>query len=275
MNPNSTLAESHTSNGDEHPATSRSLAASIAEGYERWARTYDQNPNPLLAREQRHLLPLLTNLKKKRSLDLACGTGRWLEILMRHGVELGAGVDFSMAMLNMGAKKNFITGRLAQATCGNLPFPAAVFDLAICSFALGHLHELRSTVRELARVTRPRADVFVSDLHPEAHERGWRVGFRDGTLPVEIEMVPRTAEEIVQVFCSNGFESGVYVALSLGEPEKPIFAQSGKSHLFAKACQLPAILFCHFKRGSESSVGSSQLRERRCNDETNSRRRDR
>jgi ubiquinone/menaquinone biosynthesis C-methylase UbiE len=259
VSPNSTLAESHTSNADEHPATSRSLAVSIAEGYERWARTYDQIPNPLLAREQRYLLPLLTNLHKKRSLDLACGTGRWLEILMRHGVELGVGVDFSMAMLNMGSRKNCITGRLAQATCGNLPFPAAVFDLAICSFALGHLQELQSSVRELARVTRPHADVFVSDLHPEAYERGWRVGFRDGTLSLEIEMVPRTAEQIAQVFCSNGFESGVYVALSLGEPEKPIFDRSGKSHLFATACQLPAILFCHFKRASESSVRSSHL----------------
>jgi SAM-dependent methyltransferase len=160
-------------------------------------------------------------------------------------------------MLRVGAKKSCITGRLARATCENLPFRAEVFDLAICSFALGHLGDLGSTLGELARVTRPRADVFVSDLHPEAYARGWRVGFRDGYNALEIEMLPREAEEIAQAFCSNGFESLTYLALCLGEPEKPIFARAGKAHLFAQACQSPAVLVCHFKRLSDCSTQPS------------------
>jgi hypothetical protein len=36
--------------------------------------------------------------------------------------------------------------------------------------------------------------------------------------------------------------------LYLGDPEKPIFAQAGKSHSFAEVCQLPAVLVCHFRR---------------------------
>ena len=63
----------------------RSCAISVAEGYERWAPTYDHAPNPLLAREERHLLPLLEDLQSKRMLDLACGTGRWLEKLATRG----------------------------------------------------------------------------------------------------------------------------------------------------------------------------------------------
>lgn len=245
--PNAAL-ESQTTAGHEHREASAPCATSVEEGYERWAPTYDHDPNPLLAREQRHLLPLLTDLHSKRILDLACGTGRWLETLMRQGAESGVGVDCSIAMLRVGVRKSGIAGRLARATCGNLPFRAAVFDLAVCSFAFGHLRDLGPTVRELARVTKPQADVFVSDLHPEAYARGWRVGFRDGQNALEIETMPREAEEIPQAFSANGFENLAYLALCLGEPEKPIFARAGKADFFAEACQSPAVLVCHFKR---------------------------
>lgn len=255
--------DSQTIAGPEHRDTSASREISVAEGYERWAPTYDHVPNPLLAREQRHLLPLFTDMHSKTILDLACGTGRWLETLMRQDGAWGVGVDCSIEMLRVGVKKSRIAGRLARATCESLPFRAAVFDFAICSFALGHLRDLSSTVRELARVTKPRADVFVSDLHPEAYARGWRVGFRDQRNAMEIETLPRDAEEIAHAFSSNGFEKSASIALCLGRPEMPIFARAGKEHLFAQACQSPAVLVCHFQRQADRSAPSlKRLAER-------------
>lgn len=240
--------ESPAVGGHGIPTRGGSRSVPVAEGYELWAPIYDHAPNPLLAREERHLLPLFVDLHKKRILDLACGTGRWLERLMAQGAESGVGIDYSAAMLRVAGEKNSIAGRLARAACDNLPFRASVFDLAVCSFALGHIPDLESMVCELERVTKPGADVFVSDLHPEAYSRGWRVGFRDESTAVQIEMLPREAEEIVQVFCSNGFECLEQLPLYLGDPEKPIFARAGKAHSFAEACQLPAVLLCHFRR---------------------------
>jgi ubiquinone/menaquinone biosynthesis C-methylase UbiE len=225
-----------------------SRSVSAAEGYEWWAPTYDHVPNPLLAREERHLLPVLTDLGNKSVLDLACGTGRWLERLIAQGCKLGVGVDCSTAMLGVAGRKSAITGRLARATCEDLPLPSAAFDLAMCSFALGHMWDLGSIVSELARVTRTGADIYVSDLHPDAYARGWRVGFRDGSTAIEIEMRSRTAEEIVHAFCANGFRCQTHEALWLGEPERPLFARAGKSDSFIEACQLPAVLVCHFRR---------------------------
>jgi ubiquinone/menaquinone biosynthesis C-methylase UbiE len=230
------------------PTKSGSCSVPVAEGYQLWAPIYDQAPNPLLAREERHLLPLFVDLHKKRILDLACGTGRWLERLMAQGGESGVGIDSSAAMLRVAGRKDAITGRLVRAACESLPFHTAVFDLAICSFALGHIRDLGSMVRELERVTKPGADVFVSDLHPEAYARGWRVGFRDKSAAVQIEMLPRVAEEVVQAFCSNRFECLAQLPLYLGDPEKPIFARAGKAHSLAEACQLPAVHLCHFRR---------------------------
>ena len=227
-------------------------SVAVAEGYERWAPLYDQTPNPLLAREERYLLPLLPDLRNKSVLDSGCGTGRWLEHLVAGGCGSGLGIDISMAMLRVAGKKEATRGRLARACCENLPLSKAAFDLVICSFAIGHIPELGAMARELARVTRADGDVFVTDLHPEAHARGWRVGFRESSTVVQIETRYRPAGEIIQTFCSNGFNCEGNEALWLGAPEKPLFARAGKAHVFAKACRLPAVLVCHFRRAEDS-----------------------
>jgi ubiquinone/menaquinone biosynthesis C-methylase UbiE len=224
------------------------VCVSVEEGYERWAASYDDAPNPLVHLEERKLTALLSYLGGKCTLDLACGTGRWLERLSGMGTGLQVGVDLSAAMLRVAGKKAAVHGRLARADCLSLPFQASVFDLVVCSFALGHVPDLGRALSELARVTKAGAYVVVSDLHPEAYERGWRTGFRDSHNVVRIETTPRSAEEIVRAFYSAGFECLTHLPLCLGEPEKPIFARAGKGHLFARACQVPAVLVCHFRR---------------------------
>ena len=240
--------ESKPAGGRALPDAMGSAPVSVREGYERWAPIYDSTPNPLLACEERHLSPLLVDLSKKRILDVACGTGRWLERVMARGGPVGVGIDCSAAMLRVAGRKDAIAGRLARAACESLPFRAGAFDLAICSFALGHIRDLEGAARELARVTKPGAEVFLSDLHPEAHARGWRVGFRDGSGAVHIAMLPRVAEEIVAAFQANGFECLARLSLCLGAPEEPIFARAGKAHAFQEACQIPAVLLCRFCR---------------------------
>ncbi len=240
--------DSLTANGHDRSTADRSLLVSAAEGYERWAPIYDHAPNPLLAREERYLLPLLAHIDGKSVLDLACGTGRWLEHLFARDCKRGVGVDCSIAMLRVAGRKNPLRKRLAGADCASLPFSSPAFDLAICSFALGHIGDLETVVRELARVTRPAADVFVSDLHPEAYVRGWRVGFRSGGTSVQIETRSWSVEEIIEAFCSNGFECQKHTSLWLGEPEQALFERAGKLRSFADACQLPAVFVCHFRR---------------------------
>jgi malonyl-CoA O-methyltransferase len=238
-----------------HPAseiTRRPQVVPAAEGYERWSRSYDDAPNPLLAREERYLTPVLTKLRFTSVLDLACGTGRWLEKLFLLGGESGVGIDLSADMLRVAVRKSTIRGRLAQATCAELPFAAAVFDLAICSFALGHIDDLASAVRELKRVTKVGAELFVSDLHPEAYQRGWRVGFRDRETSVQIKVQSRSSDEVVAGFSANGFKCVSGLPLWLGEPEQPLFARAGKPESFEDARELPAILVCHFRRVAQS-----------------------
>jgi ubiquinone/menaquinone biosynthesis C-methylase UbiE len=215
------------------------------EGYRRWAATYDQFPNPLLAREERHLMPLLPDLTGKDVLDLACGTGRWLEKLLERGARSGVGIDCSTAMLRVASRKATIRDQLACADCLRLPFRAAVFDFAVCSFALSHIQDLTQMAHEFARVMKPNALVFVSDLHPEAYARGWRTGFRDDRGACQIEAPPAAAEQVVQAFYAGGFECLTHIALCLGEAERRILLEAGKRDLF-ELFRGPAVFACKF-----------------------------
>jgi ubiquinone/menaquinone biosynthesis C-methylase UbiE len=221
---------------------------SVAEGYARWAASYDRTPNPLLALEERCLLPLLPNVAGKRVLDLACGTGRWLEKWLAAGPALGIGIDFSPAMLSVAREKTAIPGRLARADCLKLPLRNASFDLAICSFALEHIGKLNELSGECWRVLGEPADFYVSELHPAAYDAGWRTGFRDQLGALQIESTSHSSKEIVSAFNSVGFELAHALECFVGEPERPLFAKAGKEGYFDKARVVPAVMIWHFRR---------------------------
>jgi len=223
---------------------------SVQEGYERWAPTYDRDPNPLLALEERQLKLMIPPLLGRRVLDLACGTGRWLEWLIAGGASGGVGVDFSPAMLAAAKEKSDVRGRIVQANCRAIPFAHAVFDLVVCSFAVGHIPDLRSVAREVGRVTTASADVYVTDLHPLAYGQGWQTGFRDNGGAVEIATWPRSTQEFLAPWTSAGFDCAQSVECRFSEPERQVFAQAGKARDFADLCLTPAVLICHFQRCS-------------------------
>jgi ubiquinone/menaquinone biosynthesis C-methylase UbiE len=223
---------------------------SVEEGYQRWAETYDHTPNPLLALEERCLLPLLPNIAGKRVLDLACGTGRWLEKLSAKRPELAIGVDQSQAMLAVAREKPAIGVRLARANCLKLPFHNAVFDLAICSFALQHIGDLDELATEWWRVMRAPANLYITDLHPMAYAAGWRTGFRDRQGAMQIETASHSEAEIVTLFNNVGFELVQAIECFVGEPERPVFASAGKLRIFDTARAVPAIMILHFHCGS-------------------------
>jgi len=233
------------------PPSSFPFLMGVRDGYERWAPTYDNSPNPLLAREERYVFPLLPGLRNRSVLDLACGTGRWLTRLSAVGSRPAVGVDLSSAMLRVAGDKKELSGRVAQGDCLKLPFRPSVFDFSICSFALGHIQDLRSAAAELSRVMKPDSDLFITDLHPRAYASGWRTGFRDQQSAVQVHTLPHSAKDILRAFNSAGCRSVTHVGLCLEEPERPLFAEAGRQHLFEAACRVPAVLFCHFKRVSQ------------------------
>jgi len=238
----------------DHPARDHEAPrlVPVAEGYECWAATYDKELNPLLHREERYLMSIFPRLQRERVLDLACGTGRWLQKCIESGLHSSVGVDISESMLRVASTKSGLSQRIALADCTALPFGDGTFDLAICSFAVWHVSDVNLMAQELARVTKPHGTVLLSDLHPEAHARGWRTGFRDGGGSKQIETHPLTVTELMSIFGMAGLDCVKFEALCMGEPEAFIFSHAGKAHLFNEALRVPAVAAFQFRRVANS-----------------------
>lgn len=86
-----------------------------------------------------------------RVLDVGCGPGFLMALLLEHGLVVD-GVDFSSASLDLAPAS--VAGRIALAPVTALPFPDASYDLVVCREVLEHLTvvEVRRTVAELCRV---------------------------------------------------------------------------------------------------------------------------
>jgi len=220
---------------------------SVQEGYARWAPTYDLGFNPLLALEERCLEPLLPSVKGKRVLDLACGTGRWSAKFLARGAGTLVGIDFSRPMLAEANKKPELKGRLVAADGCDLPFSDGIFDLVLCSLAIGHLRQAERVASQVSRVVAKNADLYVTDIHPAAYAQGWKTSFRGDEGPVVIDTWPRSLEDQLAAWDSAGFRCLYTVAAHLGELERPLLARAGKGHLFEEVRRTPAIQILHFQ----------------------------
>jgi ubiquinone/menaquinone biosynthesis C-methylase UbiE len=233
--------------GESTPARADGVACvSVREGYERWAQSYDHSCNPILALEERYVSRIVPDLVEKNALDLACGTGRWLTRLLARSARIVVGLDLSAAMLRVAGKKTLIRGRLVQADSLQLPFRSFAFDFVLCSFALNHIHSLDVLAEEIGRTMKLGGELLICEMHPEAYARGWRPGFRDIESAAHIETVGHSAEDVISSFRSNGFTCLNLHELVFGEPERPIFLNSGKGEMFTDACRGPAIQIYQF-----------------------------
>jgi ubiquinone/menaquinone biosynthesis C-methylase UbiE len=221
---------------------------SVLEGHALWAPTYDQALNPLLALEERELESLLPDLRNKFVLDVACGTGRWLRKLKRQGARAGAGLDMSFEMLARASVKLSLRGGLIHGDACALPIRSGVADLVVCSFAVGYVDNLPAFASELARVTRPAGQIFVSDFHPANHSRGWRRAFRTGGEVVEICNIVRPLAQICAEFETQGLKLETSLEPCFDEPERTLFDRSGRGQFFEAAREGPAIFICCLRR---------------------------
>ncbi len=177
------------------------------EGYDRWAAIYDDEDNPLIALEDRHLGPLLGDVAGRDVLDLGCGTGRHSVALAGAGGRVTA-VDFSEAMLDKARAKpgaasvRFLRHDLAVP----LPLADAAFDRVLCSLVLDHVPGLTALFGEMKRVCRPEGFILVSVMHPAMMLRGVQARFTD----------PDTGRETRPASCDHHVSDYITAALAAG-----------------------------------------------------------
>jgi malonyl-CoA O-methyltransferase len=148
-----------------------------AAAYARWAATYPPAPhNLLMEMEQAAMLELMPEGRNKAALDLACGSGRYLNILRERGAANVTGLDLSREMLAaaLAHQKKLLQGDLCA-----LPLASESFDFVVCGLAVGHVENLRSLIAEASRVLKAGGEFLYSDFHPFGALAGWQRTFRD------------------------------------------------------------------------------------------------
>ncbi len=217
------------------------------EGYQLWAGSYDQGPNPLLSLETRTLESRLEPLRGRVLIDVACGTGRWMAVACEKGAR-AYGVDLSAEMLRVGKSKPGLGGCLVRGDACHLPFADACADVVMCSFALGYVSEPKSLFQELSRIARRGAGIFVGDLHPQALNAGWRRTFCAGSDLFEIESYWHSYSEWLRAGLQSSLRLRDVLEPAFGEPEHCIMRSVGQDHYIEATAGIPAILATIWER---------------------------
>ncbi len=153
----------------------------------------------------RHLLRLARTLgitKRVSVLDVACGTGEWLQICETNGAKV-AGVDLSQNAIEV-CRSNLPQGEFFSQAAENLPFDDRRFDVVTCLGSLEHFVQPAEALREMVRVAKPDA-VFIL-LVPNADFLTRKIRLFSGTFQVDAKEVVRTLEEWKSLFELAGLQ---------------------------------------------------------------------
>jgi cytosine/adenosine deaminase-related metal-dependent hydrolase/ubiquinone/menaquinone biosynthesis C-methylase UbiE len=224
-------------------------AYSSPDVFDTWAQVYDQQPNPLLILEQRFLSQMLPDVSGLDVLDAGCGTGRWLSLFASRNANSLIGVDSSAEMLHRAATKIGPTCSLRLGSCVALPILDATIDLVISSFVLSYLEGLPDFARELHRVTRPGATVFLTDMHPDtAASCNWTRSFTHQGSTENVQSHRHPLQKITDVFQTLGFELHANIQPHFDSEERTIFKENGKLELYEASVTLPAIYILQLRK---------------------------
>jgi ubiquinone/menaquinone biosynthesis C-methylase UbiE len=194
--------------------TRKSISA--REGYDRWAPSYDQSPNPVVAMDEivlgRRIAEMADQISGQVVIDAGCGTGRHTLRLARAAARVIA-MDFSSQMLSRVADKVRAQGLADKVELIEhdlhqpVPLEREVAGGVLCSLVGEHLSDLHVVFAELARVTRPGGWLIFSVYHPILALAGKEANFADADTGVEYRLgaIKHLSAEYVNAMIGAGF----------------------------------------------------------------------
>jgi cytosine/adenosine deaminase-related metal-dependent hydrolase/ubiquinone/menaquinone biosynthesis C-methylase UbiE len=225
------------------------MAVSPSDVFNIWAQVYDEQPNPLLALEQRFLSRMLPDVSGLDVLDAGCGTGRWLQLLALHHPASLTGVDTSPEMLKRATARLGTKSTLHLGSCTALPVQNTTADLILASFVVSYLESVDTFAHELHRVARPGANIYLTDMHPDtAISLNWKRSFKVDDAEEHLPVRTHSLQEIIDAFQSHGFELLTCIEPGFDSQEKTTFEQNGKLESYKASANLPAIYILQLRK---------------------------
>jgi len=152
--------------------------AEVAAAYDRWAETYDIDPNRTRELAATVLRQLNPELAGRNVTEIGCGTGHNTRWLVERASSVVA-LDFSEGMLRQAKARvhspqvRFLKHDIRSAW----PLADASTDLVIAMLVLEHVEEVEPVFAEAARTLRSEGELFVCELHPTRQMYGRQAEF--------------------------------------------------------------------------------------------------
>lgn len=143
-------------------------------------------------------------LEGKAALDVACGTGDWLQELRNRGAVV-SGIDISTRAAEV-ARERLSGADIRTGVAEQLPFADRQFDLVTCMGSLEHFLDQPAALREMRRVATPDARFLI--LVPNTGFLTRRLGLYSGTGQVAIRETIRSIAEWTEMFRAAGLQVG-------------------------------------------------------------------
>lgn len=179
----------------------------IAAAYDRWAKTYDTDPNRTRELAGAALRQVDLAITARDIVEIGCGTGRNTEWLATQAASITA-LDFSEEMLRRAAtriqepKVRFIQHDVRTSW----PLGDAAADVIIAMLILEHVEHLQPVFAEAARVLRPNGELFICELHPMRQLTGGQAQFSNAQTG-ERELVAAFLHNVSD-FVNDGLAAG-------------------------------------------------------------------
>ncbi|GIK84582.1 MAG: hypothetical protein BroJett026_00630 [Betaproteobacteria bacterium] len=133
-----------------------------------------------------------------RWLDVGCGAGTYSAWLAEAGAEV-TGLDYSLVTLRKARTRLPASIRLCAGDATRLPFADGTFDGALCFGVLQAVSASDGVVREIARVLKPGATLWIDALNGtalHARTREWRRRLAGKPPHLRYESARRLAREL-------------------------------------------------------------------------------
>jgi ubiquinone/menaquinone biosynthesis C-methylase UbiE len=136
----------------------------LLKEYTALAPTYDRYWSTYLQASLSMTAEFIADLPADRILDVACGTGQLLEMLIEHPDDPELfGIDRVPAMLEVAKRRIGRRATLLEASAEELPFDQGAFQLVTCTNALHYFPDAAGALREMRRVLAPSGNLVITD----------------------------------------------------------------------------------------------------------------
>ena len=172
---------------------------SVAQAYDRWAATYDDDRNVTRDLDAIVLRDSGLPLAGAHVIEVGAGTGKNTQWLAARARQVTA-LDFSSGMLAR-ARERVTAPHVMFARCDlrtAWPVKAGSADIVIGNLVLEHIADVGWIFAETARALRDGGIAFFCELHPDRQARGGQAQFTDRTTGerVFVDAIVHTREEL-------------------------------------------------------------------------------